>query len=101
MKKLHNLTCICILVFIILSVIIFIITSKKTYRYKKTQSIEYNKEYNEKYPIIDTIEPYYKNANRIFIRKGFNIGGHTGIGTMNGGSQMLFICDDCKKCTKK
>lgn len=87
---------------ILLITIIFIFTRSKHYDYDKINSIEYNKEYNEKHPIIDTIEPYYKNTNRIFIRKGFNIGGHEGIGTLNGGSQMLFICNtDCKECNKK
>ena len=72
---------------------------KKSYDYKEINSVEYNEGYNEKHPIIDTIIPYYKDAQPIFVRSGFNIGGHTGIGSINGGSLVLFICNsDCLKC---
>ena len=97
-KKPASLICIVTL----LITVMYIFTRSKHYDYTEVNSVEYNKHYNEKYPIIDTLEPYYINANRIFIRKGFNIGGHEGIGSLNGGSQMLFICNpDCVKCQKK
>ena len=86
---------------ILIVVILFIFTKKKSYNYDCINSIEYNKGYNEKHPIIDTITPYYKNAQPIFVRSGFNIGGHTGIGSINGGSLVLFICNNnCLKCNK-
>ena len=98
MKKPALITSIAIL----LLLIIFIFTNKKYYNYKKVGLVEYNRAYNEKYPIIDTIEPLYKNCNRIFIRKNLTVGGHEGIGSINGGSQVLFICNhDCKECNKK
>ena len=84
---------------ILIVIILFIFTKKKSYDYEQINSIEYNKGYNEIHPIIDTIIPYYKNAQPIFVRSGFNIGGHTGIGSINGGSLVLFICNnDCLKC---
>ena len=84
---------------ILLLIIIFIFCNKKQHPYKKTQSIEYNTKYNEKHPIIDTIQPYYKNANLIFVRAGYKINGHDKIGVCTGGSQLWFECSDtCKKC---
>ncbi len=84
---------------VLLLVILFIFTKKKKWNYKKVQSVEYNKEYNEKHPVIDTVTPLYKNANRIFIRR-FEIGGHSVIGEINGGSKTVIIHDfpNCGKC---
>ena len=87
---------------ILLLVIIFIFTKSKQYNYKKINSIEYNSSYNEKHPIIDTIQPYYKNVQPIFVRDNMNVGGHEGIGSINGGSIVIFICNsNCPKCKEK
>ena len=90
-----------IIALLILS-IIFIFTKNKQWDYKETQLVEYNKEYNERHPVIDTIEGYYKNANRILVRSNYKIQGHDKIGVATGGSQLWFTCsDECLKCTAK
>ena len=79
--------------------VMFIMNNDKVWNYKKTQSVEYNPEYNEKHPVIDTIIVLYKNANPILVRSGFSINGHDKIGFCNGGSQVWFECSDtCIKC---
>ena len=84
----------------LLSLTVFcMLTKVKTYNYKKVDSIEYNKAYNEKHPIIDTIIGYYKNTNPIFVRTNYKINGHDKIGICTGGSKLWFECsDDCIKC---
>ncbi|MHC4927939.1 MAG: hypothetical protein ACYTER_11580, partial [Planctomycetota bacterium] len=70
-----------VLVIALLSLTVFCtLTKTKVWDYKKTQSVEYNPKYNEKYPVIDTITPFYKNANRILVRTGYKINGHDKIG---------------------
>jgi len=85
----------------LLILLIAILTRKKVFNYKKVLSIEYNEPYNEKYPVIDTLLPYYKNVNPIFIRE-YIIGGHKIIGSINGGSLVVDIHDipNCDKCNK-
>lgn len=79
--------------------VMFIMNNTKFWDYKKTQSIEYNPEYDEKYPVIDTIIGFYKNANPILVRSGYKIDGHDKIGVCTGGSQLWFECsDNCVKC---
>ena len=79
--------------------ILFIFTREKQWNYQKVKLIEYNKGYNERHPVIDTIEGYYKNANRILVRSNYKIQGHDKIGVCTGGSQLWFTCSDtCKKC---
>lgn len=86
---------------ILVLTVLFIFTKNKIWNYKQTQSIEYNKQYNEKNPVIDTIYGLYKNTNPILVRSGFKINGHDKIGVCTGGSQLWFECDDnCKKCLK-
>lgn len=87
---------------ILFFVIMFIFTSTKTWDHKKTQSSDYNPEYNEKHKVIDTVIPLYENATPILIRDGFNIGGHAVIGSMDGGGRNIFIHDipNCKPCKK-
>ena len=85
-------------------IVLFIITRHKTYNYEKTTLIEYNAEYNEKFPAFDTIPVLYNNINKtnpILIRK-FVIGGHNVIGEINGGSRTILIHDfpNCEKCLK-
>lgn len=89
-----------VLVIALLSLTVFCtLTKAKIWDYEKIKSIEYNPEYNEKFPVIDTITPFYKNANRILVRTGFKIQGHDKIGVCTGGSQLWFECSDtCKKC---
>ena len=84
----------------LLSLTVFcMLTKVKTYNYKKVDSIEYNKAYNEKHPVIDTILGYYKNANPILVRGNYKINGHNKIGICTGGSKLWFECsDDCIKC---
>ena len=98
--KLTNTTKL-ISIVIISIVIIAILTKQKNWNYEKTSSNEYNKEFVEKHPCIDTIIPYYKNVQPIFIRK-FTIGGHAVIGEINGGSRNIIIHDipNCEKCKK-
>ena len=79
--------------------ILFIFTRQKQWNYQKVKLVEYNEGYNERHPVIDTIEGYYKNANRILVRSNYKIQGHDKIGVATGGSQLWFTCsDDCKKC---
>ena len=84
----------------LLSLTVFcMLTKSKVWDYKKVDSIEYNKAYNEKHPVIDTILGYYKNTNPILVRGNYKINGHNKIGVCTGGSQLWFTCsDDCKKC---
>ena len=82
--------------------ILFIFTRQKEWNYDRVKSIEYNEEFNERHPVIDTIEGYYKNANRILVRSNYKIQGHNKIGVATGGSQLWFTCsDECLKCTAK
>jgi hypothetical protein len=79
--------------------ILFIFTRKKQWDYDKVKLIEYNEEFNEKYPVIDTIKGLYKNTRPILVRSGFKIQGHDKIGVATGGSQLWFECSDtCRKC---
>ena len=84
-----------------LILLIAALTRKKCWDYEKVMHIDYNEPYNEKYPIIDTLLPYYKNVNPIFIRE-YIIGGHKIIGSINGGSLVVDIHDipNCEKCNK-
>ena len=87
---------------VLLLTVLFIFCNNINWDYKKVQSIEYNPTYNEKYPVIDTIEVLYKNINAnnpIKIRK-FVIDGHSVSGEINGGSRNIIVHNipNCKKC---
>ena len=86
-------------VVILFLTVVFILNNKKVWDYEKTTLIEYNPEFNEKHPVIDTIHGLYKNTNPILVRSGFKINGHDKIGVCTGGSQLWFECsDECDKC---
>ena len=79
--------------------ILFIFTRQKEWNYDRVKLVEYNEEFNEKHPVIDTIRGLYKNTNPILVRSGFKIQGHDKIGVCTGGAQLYFECSDtCKKC---
>ena len=87
---------------ILVLTVLFIFTKNKIWNYKQKQSIEYNEEYNEKYPVIDTLSTLYKNINEnnpIKIRR-FVIDGHSVSGEINGGSRVITVHDipNCEKC---
>ena len=101
MKKITTTNKVLTITILVLTVL-FIFTRPKIWNYKKTKSIEYNKGYNEKYPVIDTLPTLYKNVNRnnpIKIRR-FVIDGHSVSGEINGGSRVLTVHDipNCVKC---
>jgi hypothetical protein len=82
--------------------IVYIFSNDKDWNYERRMLVEERKRYNEKYPVIDTLEALYPNVNYnnpIFIHK-FNINGHTVIGEMNGGSRVFMFHDvtSCAKC---
>jgi amino acid permease len=88
-----------ITVAILFLTILFIFTRKKQWNYDRVKLIEYNKEFNEKHPVIDTIKGLYKNTRPILVRSGFKIQGHDKIGVATGGAQLYFECSDtCRKC---
>jgi len=82
--------------------IVYIFSNEKDWNYERRILIEERGRYNEKFPVVDTLQALYPNVNHdnpMFIHT-FEIDGHTLIGEMNGGSRGFMFHDitSCKKC---
>lgn len=96
-----------VITIVILTIAILIgLTDTKVWDYEKTQLVEYNQAYNEKYKVTDTLEVLYENVNKnnpIKFRTFEKVvKGHNLVGTADGGSRLSFIHIDseCSKCKK-